>query len=147
MVQDLSLSSDAYHWDEKYRRYTDNARAVAEKLDIPVDLISIAQPEETHSAHAEGQIPAGESAVVFRGRAVEKLAARADQHPWQLFTRCPFEDLSEPERVHLDPLGYVHICQGISIGNIFEKPLHRIFSDYDPDYPPGDRPPAQARPG
>ncbi len=136
LVQDLSISSDAYHWDEKYRRHTDNARAVSEQLAIPVGFISIAQPEKTHSTQASGQIPTGESAVVFRGRAVEKLAARADQHPWQLYTHCPFEDLSEPERVHLDHLGNVHICQGISIGNFFEKPLRRIFSDYDPDIHP-----------
>ena len=136
LVQDLSISSDSYHWNEKLHRQTQNAVAAAEKLAIPVGLISIAQPEAANTTLASGQIPAGESAVVFRGRAVEKLAERADQQPWKQYTECPFEDLREPGRVHVDPFGNVHICQGISLGNVFDKPLGRIFEDYDPDAHP-----------
>ncbi len=133
LIQDLSLSSDTFHQGKKFSQQTRNAMEAAEKLAIPVDLISIAQPEETHVAAVSGQIPSGESAVVFRGRAVDKLADRADQQDWNQFTECPFEDLREPGRVHIDPLGNVHICQGISLGNLFEKPLAAIFTDYDPD--------------
>jgi MoaA/NifB/PqqE/SkfB family radical SAM enzyme len=136
LVQDLSLSSDDFHWAENYSKLTKSAVAAAKKLGIPVSLISIAPPEETHACSASGQIPAGESAVVFRGRAVEKLASRADHFHWEQFQECPFEDLREPERVHLDALGNVHICQGISLGNVFEKPLVKLFRDYDPDTHP-----------
>jgi MoaA/NifB/PqqE/SkfB family radical SAM enzyme len=136
LVQDLSISSDSYHWSEKLSQQTKNAVAAAEKLAIPVGLISIAQPKATNAASAPGQIPAGESAVMFRGRAAEKLAARAARRPWIEFTECPCEDLREPGRVHIDPLGNVHICQGISLGNVFREPLSEICEMYDPDSHP-----------
>ncbi len=40
------------------------------------------------------------------------------------------------ERVHVDALGNLHICQGISIGNLLERPLTEIMRDYDPDTHP-----------
>jgi hypothetical protein len=52
--------------------------------------------------------------------------------PWRQFTECPYEDLREPGRVHLDPFGNVHICQGILIGNILRTPLKQICETYDP---------------
>ena len=131
-VQDLSISSDAYHWNEADDRQTCTARAAAQELGIPLDVISIAPPEATHATAGRGQIAAGESAVVFRGRAAQRLAARADTHPWEQFTECPFEDLREPGRVHLDPLGHVHICQGLTLGNLFERPLAELFAAHDP---------------
>jgi MoaA/NifB/PqqE/SkfB family radical SAM enzyme len=136
LIQDLSISSDSYHWNEKLHRQTRNAVAAAEKLDIPVGIISIAQPEAPDAAPVSGQIPAGQSAVVFRGRAVQRLTAQANRQAWKRFTECPFEDLRKPERVHVDPLGNVHICQGISLGNVFDQPLGILFDSYDPDTHP-----------
>jgi MoaA/NifB/PqqE/SkfB family radical SAM enzyme len=132
LVQDLSISADAYHWNDRDDHKIRTAREAAQQLRIPVDHISIALPEATHVAAGRGQIAPGESAVVFRGRAAAKLAARADTHPWERFTECPFEDLREPGRVHLDPLGYVHLCQGITMGNLRERPLKALFAAYDP---------------
>ena len=135
-VQDLSVSSDAYHWNEVEDQRTRAARAAAEKLGIPLEVISIAPPEATHVDRSHGQIAPGESAVVFRGRAARRLAARADTHPWEQFTECPFEDLREPGRVHLDALGHVHICQGITLGNLLQRPLAELFDSYDPENHP-----------
>jgi hypothetical protein len=56
--------------------------------------------------------------------------------PWTAFTACPHEDLREPGRVHVDPLGFVHVCQGITIGNVFETPLAEICRTYDTDAHP-----------
>ncbi len=136
LIQDLSISSDSYHWSKKLEQRTKDAVVAAKKLATPVGVISIAQPEAASADSASGQIPAGESAVVFRGRAVEKLAARATQKDWEHYTECPFEDLREPERVHVDPLGNVHICQGISLGNVFNQPLGKTFKQYDSDAHP-----------
>jgi hypothetical protein len=44
--------------------------------------------------------------------------------------------LRDPGRVHLDPLGNLHICQGIVLGNLFEKPLTQICAEYDADAHP-----------
>ena len=136
LVQDVSISSDVYHWNEKLSRQAQNARWAAEQLGIPVGLMSVAQPGDTNAALAVGQLPAGESAVMYRGRAAEKLVAQATRRPWVQFTECPHEDLREPGRVHLDPFGNVHLCQGISLGNIFRVPLSKICKTYDADRHP-----------
>jgi hypothetical protein len=136
LIQNLSVSSDLYHYSEKLSRQAQNASAAAQKLSIPVWIITIARLEETNAMSVVGQLPPGESSVLHRGRAAEKLVARAAPQPWNQFTECPYEDLREPGRVHVDPLGKLHICQGISIGNLFRTPLKEICGAYDPDSHP-----------
>lgn len=132
IVQDLSISSDLYHYDKKLSQQAMNAQSAAQELDIPLGIISIAPTEDTGVARSTGQLPFGESKVMFRGRAVNKLAHHADTRPWYSFDLCPEEDLLDPGRIHLDPMGNLHICQGISLGNLFDKPLKEICESYDP---------------
>jgi len=132
LVQDLSVSSDLFHHSEEQDRLAENAAAAAEELGIPIGTISIAKPEGSGADGPVGQLPLGESPVRFRGRAVEKLAGEAPKRPWEDFTECPCEDFRDPGRVHLDPLGNIHICQGISIGNVFQSTLVSICEAYDP---------------
>jgi MoaA/NifB/PqqE/SkfB family radical SAM enzyme len=136
LVEDLSVSSDLYHADESSTPETRNAQAAAQKLGIPVDFISIERPEAENPNAAIGQTPVGESGVMHRGRAAAKLSQCVAKTPWDRFTACPFEDLREPERVHVDPLGNVHICQGISLGNAFRSSLEKICADYIPEEHP-----------
>ena len=136
LVQDLSISSDVYHWSEEVSRQSQNAQAAAQQLGIPIGVMSVAQPEATNAASVVGQLPIGESAVMYRGRAAEKLVSQAIRHSWTQFTACLDEDLRDPGRVHVDPLGNVHICQGIAIGNLFRTPLKEICETYDPDAHP-----------
>ena len=44
-VNDLSVSSDLYHYSERLSRQAENARQAADTLGLPVGVISIAQPE------------------------------------------------------------------------------------------------------
>lgn len=134
-VDDLSVSSDLYHCEDCLGENPQNAVVAAKWLGIPTGVISVAQPDE-ESKESQGQLAEDESSVMYRGRAAEKLAPRVDKHPWEGFDSCPHEDLREPGRIHLDPLGNLHICQGIVIGNLFEKPLKRICEEYDPDSHP-----------
>ncbi len=136
LIQELSISSDLYHWDEKLSQQARNASAAAKRLGIPIGVISIAEVEATGADAAVGQLPEGESGVMYRGRAGEKLVARAKRWPWLQFTDCPYEDLREPGRLHVDPFGNLHICQGISIGNIYRRQLSEIFETYDPEAHP-----------
>lgn len=136
LIQDLSVSSDLYHYDERLSQQAQNACQAAEQLGIPTWVLSIAQPEDAEAESASGVLPPGESGVMYRGRAAETLAARAPKRPWTTFRDCPHEDLREPGRVHLDPLGNVHICQGISLGNIFQTPLREICDRYAPEAHP-----------
>lgn len=130
-LADLTVSSDLFHCNECLGERPQNALVAAKWLNIPTGMISIAQPDaaakETH-----GQIE-DEGAVMYRGRAAKMLVEKATRYPWEGFDSCPHEDLREPGRVHLDPLGSLHICQGISIGNMFETPLKEICDNYDAD--------------
>ena len=133
-VSDLSVSSDLYHCEKRLGEHPQNAVVAAKYLGIPTGMISVAQPDE-ESKQSHGQIEE-ESAVMYRGRAAEKLASRAPSHPWKRFNSCPHENLRDLGRIHLDPFGNLHICQGISIGNVFEKPLKQICDEYDADAHP-----------
>jgi MoaA/NifB/PqqE/SkfB family radical SAM enzyme len=133
LIQDLSVSSDLFHYSELMSLQANNAQNAAQQLEIPIGVISIAKPEGEHPDAATGVLPEGESGVMYRGRAVDKLLQYANFQPWDQFNECPFEDLRDPGRVHLDPLGNLHICQGISIGNLFHRPLSEIWVDFVPE--------------
>jgi Radical SAM superfamily/4Fe-4S single cluster domain len=130
-LQDLTVSSDLFHWTERISQNVECACKAAEELGIPIGTIEVLQPEETNSAIAFGQLPEGASSVMYRGRAAVNLVGRVVWRPWEQFTECPHEDLAEVGRAHLDPLGNLHVCQGISIGNIFQKSLRDVCGSYD----------------
>ncbi|MCG6925519.1 MAG: radical SAM protein [Acidobacteria bacterium] len=134
-ISDLSLSSDLYHGRERLSPEVRNAQTAAEKLGIPVDVVSIAEPE-AGARSCSGQLPHGESGVMFRGRAAETLASRAPHRPWTGFDACPHEDLEDPGRLHVDPLGYAHVCQGIALGNVLTESLKDLCERYEPSSHP-----------
>ena len=123
------MSCDEYHGGEKNVQLVEFARQAAYDLKIPFGLINVTQPEKLKN-DLVGKLPEGESAVMFRGRAATKLTGNVQKYAWNTFQTCPHEDLEHPERVHIDPLGNLHICQGISLGNIFKEPLHNICRSY-----------------
>jgi hypothetical protein len=138
-VKTLSLSSDLYHSDGRLSQQARDAQAAAEKLGIPAGVVCIAAPE-AGARSVTGQLPHGEIAVMFRGRAAQTLAERAPRQPWAELRECPHEELEEPDRVHVDPFGHVHICQGISLGNVLRESLRDICERYDPGTHPITRP-------
>jgi hypothetical protein len=140
LISGLTVSSDLYHYNELHSQQARNAAAAAEVLGIPLGMICVAQPEALEARATLGTLPANAadegSNIMYRGRAVEKLVPRARLYPWEEFRECPYEDLVSPGRVHLDPLGYLHICQGICLGNLNEQPLHEIWEGFDPQTHP-----------
>ncbi len=133
-IEDLTVSSDLYHCEKCLGENPQNAMVAAKWMNISTGIISIARPEED-APQTHGQIE-DQGAVMYRGRAAVVLSPKATRHSWESFTECPHEDLREPSRVHLDPLGNLHICQGLVIGNLFEKPLKQICDEYDADAHP-----------
>ncbi|MBI5877923.1 MAG: radical SAM protein [Chloroflexi bacterium] len=136
LVHDLSISNDVYHGKRIQRDHTHIARVAAAELGIPTGEIAIVQPEEHDAPERVGMLPDGESEIMYRGRAAIKLTERSGQHAWSQFDACPHENLREPGRVHVDPFGLIHICQGITIGNLFETPLAELCARYNPDAHP-----------
>ena len=83
---------------------------------------------------------------MYRGRAAARLAPFAARQPWERYTACPHENLREPARVHVDPYGNLHICQGIAIGNLFRTPLREIQAAYAAESNPITGPLAEGGP-
>lgn len=134
LVQDLSISQDDYHGSGDNNGTTAIARCAAKQLGIEVDYISVNGPDSSRPPAA--QLDAEDTGVRYRGRAAEKLAPYIAKQPWDSFRQCPWEDLRRPGRVHVDSRGNLHICQGLSIGNLLEQSLPDIMQNYDPDSHP-----------
>ncbi len=131
LVHNLTISSDLFHYSETLSRQEQNARAAAERLGISLGVISIARPDRPPRPAGIGQLPTGESGVMYRGRAVVKLAQLAGRQAWDSCITCPHERLADPGRVHVDPFGNLHICQGLVLGNMLHTPLREICAAYD----------------
>jgi hypothetical protein len=138
-IDDLSLSDDAFHQgdaDEKTNT-AKIARRAAERLGLPVGAICIEAPKIVISESDENKgKPVVGGGSMLRGRAVDKLIHDLPRQPSEGLTCCPHEELEHPERVHIDALGNVHICQGISMGNMWETPLSEMVRDYRADEHP-----------
>jgi hypothetical protein len=130
-INDLSISNDPYHYGEEKENPAARARNVALELGLPVGEIHIDEPTVTKAEdHAKGEAIIGGS-TMFRGRAVDKLTTGLPTRNWEEFTECPYENLESPGRVHVDSYGNTHICQGISMGNIWQIPLSEIDKTWD----------------
>jgi len=137
-ITDLSISSDLYHCEKCLGEEPQNAIAAAKWLHIPTGVISIASPDQD-APSSHGQL-SEQSQIMYRGRAAEVLAPAHMTRPWDTLRQCEHEDLRDPDRLHVDPHGNLHICQGIVIGNLFEHPLKQICAEYDPDSHPISQP-------
>ncbi len=136
VIDDLAISTDLYHYSEKVSQQSKHVRVAAAELGIPMGVIQVAEPEDSDAAATKGTLPPGQTRVMYRGRAAAKLADRAQRLAWTEYTQCPYEDLREPGRLHVDPFGHLHICQGITVGNLFDTPLRSICETYDPEAHP-----------
>jgi hypothetical protein len=135
-LDDLLLSEDALHGSDE-EPLPSNAIAAAEELGLGKGTIAMRNAD----ASIEGPFtPKGEpitgGAIRFRGRAARELAAGLPGRPWEELVTCPHEELASPARVHVDSQGYVHICQGMAMGNLFEAPLADLLAAYVPERHP-----------
>ena len=137
LLTDLSVSSDLLHYDQVVSSECRNIRAASKRLGIPAATITCERPQAAPAAPLQGRgQPVEGGGVMFRGRAVASFADKAPKQPWDSFRECPHEDLAEPQRVHLDPLGNLHLCQGLVMGNLFERPLREIVESFAPQEDP-----------
>jgi len=193
ILQDLSISTDLFHYDEVMSAQARNALLAAERLGIPTDTIVCEVPEGggqdargpgagkgeplrfpsqkkepqptaptadsrersvfpsqakeplrfpsqakeplRFPSQAKGE-PVESGAIMFKGRAAVRLVEGVERHPWRVFDECPHEALDDPGRVHVDHLGHVHVCQGLTMGSLFERPLVELVDRYDPQAHP-----------
>ena len=132
-IADFSVSDDEFHSAKGDAGPGAIAYRAAKKLGFPCAKICIGPPTVSlgpDSSGDKGQ-PVTGGGVLFKGRAAEKLTAGLPVRPWRALITCPHEELANPERVHVDAYGNVHVCQGVSIGNMWSKPLSELVRDYD----------------
>ncbi|MBI4958314.1 MAG: radical SAM protein [Desulfovibrio sp.] len=131
-VDYINISDDQFHYEEEHSPAKLGV-ATARKLGIPIDPICIKKPF-VEALPGEG-LHKGEPVIgggaMFRGRAADKLIEGLPRKPGKDLVKCPYEDLVTPERLHVDPYGHVHLCQGVSMGNAFAHPLSTLVSRYD----------------
>lgn len=137
-IDSMDISDDLFHSDEIINNFASNARQAANNLEIPNISITIETPtvEEGIDKEQDKGKPVIGGGAMFRGRAAEKLTGGLPTRPWKELKSCPYEDLVELGRVHLDPFGNVHACQGLSIGNAFKTPLSKLIANYNADNHP-----------
>lgn len=129
----LDLSSDLFHSDKTETPEAGNGLAAANQLGLEASTICIDPPTGYRDpTQFEPGTPVTSGGVMYRGRAAKQLVEGLPHQSWQSFTSCPYENLANPSRVHLDPLGNLHLCQGLVMGNLFEQPLQQIVQEYDP---------------
>jgi MoaA/NifB/PqqE/SkfB family radical SAM enzyme len=131
-VSFLNISNDSFHYGEELESPAAIASSVARRLGIETSSICIEEPtvlQATSDAEDKGHPVIGGGAK-FRGRAVERLSENLPRRPWNELCECPYEDLVSPSRVHVDPYGNVHICQGLSMGNMWKTPLSELVENY-----------------
>jgi MoaA/NifB/PqqE/SkfB family radical SAM enzyme len=135
---ELSVSSDFYHGENWATLEAKNAVKASKTLDLKVGINTVKFPNaETPNPPSEIEgAKVGLWELMYRGRAASKLTEKANKKPWHEFTKCPYENFTKQERVHIDPLGYMHACQGISIGNAWQKPFSKIIEEYNPSENP-----------
>ncbi len=132
-ITDFSVSDDEFHSSKGSQSPGGMAYRAAKKLGFPCARICIKPPAVSQALHADSNKgePVTGGSVLFKGRAAEKLSAGLPVRPWKEMTTCAHEELADPERVHVDAYGNVHVCQGLSIGNMWKTPLSKLWRDYE----------------
>ena len=131
-VRDLTVSNDAFHYSPEDENRAEKALRAAEAIGLNRSTIALEKPNPKKRQKGRKGKPVAGGGLMFRGRAAANLAWQMPRRPWGALARCPHEDLENPQRVHIDPFGYVQVCQGISIGNFRETPLSEILRKYRP---------------
>jgi len=128
----LEISCDPFHGSPAELAAIHPGVIAAKRLGLRACTIAIDPPigyRDPAAAKPGTSLTGG--GVMFRGRAADKLTEGLPRQPWQSFTACPYEDLGNPSRIHLDPFGFLHVCQGVVMGNLWERPLSQILAEYN----------------
>ena len=135
-IDDLSISNDTFHYENVDESLSKIAEKASRNLKLPVGTICIEEPTVKIDEVKEKGEPVIGGGAMFKGRAVETLIKDLPKRPWDEFKDCPHEDFKRLGRIHIDPFGNAHICQGLSIGNFWETPLSELIKNYNADSHP-----------
>lgn len=133
-IDDLSISDDTFHYEDDKNSLSKVAKKAADNLKLHSMTICIEEP--TVKKEQEKGEPVISGGAMFKGRAVETLVEGLPKKSWEEMRECPYEDFKGLGRIHVDSFGNAHICQGLSIGNIWETPLSELIANYNAEAHP-----------
>jgi MoaA/NifB/PqqE/SkfB family radical SAM enzyme len=131
-VKDIRISNDRLHYKNPDTSPANRALNATQQLGIPTTLVRIPFPEEPGDGYP-GEVESTniiEPRLMFSGRAADTMSPGRRAFHSRNFTECPNHNLKDPESLYIDTYGFVQICPGIAIGNIFEEPLDQIVENY-----------------
>jgi organic radical activating enzyme len=137
-IADFSVSDDTFHYEDNIENLSKYAKKAAENLHMPTGAINIEKPTVTMGMEKDQEkgTPVIGGGAMFRGRAVDTLIEGLPTRKLDSLKECPYEDLIGLGRVHVDCFGNTQICQGLSIGNFWEKPFSELILEYSPEEHP-----------
>jgi len=137
-IADFSVSDDTFHYEDTAENLSKYAHLAAKALSIPTGAINIDKPtfKRTMEKEKVKGTPVIGGGAMFRGRAVDTLIEGLPTRKWDMLKECPHEDLIGLGRVHVDCFGNTQICQGLSIGNFWDRSLSELVSEYNPEEHP-----------
>ncbi|MCK5254236.1 MAG: radical SAM protein [Thermoplasmata archaeon] len=132
-LSSMEVSIDRLHGEGEANANARNLADAGSILGLDVSVISVCDPREEECSQEPTQ-RTGEEATpaMLRGRAAHEMVDGLEVRHVSTFTECPFEELEAPTRLHVDPYGNIHICQGILAGNVWDSSLAQIVQGYDP---------------
>lgn len=125
-VGSISVSDDSLHFGEERETPARHALAAGSAMNLSMGTL---RTEKPFVKMVDGRRTVAGS-TLFKGRAVEKLVEGLPRRQWQELVTCPHEKLDDPSRVHLDAYGFVHLCQGLCMGNARTTPLPELLRTY-----------------
>jgi hypothetical protein len=134
-IDRIYLSVDMFHYHPPVSSPAWRAGQVAMRLGLPIVYEDVNFPGEQESSSPQSGEAVGQSTsrLLMVGRAAEKLAGQIPGADRAALAYCPNSSLASLDRLFIDALGNVQVCPGLSIGNIWYKPLSEIVGQYKPE--------------
>lgn len=131
-VSEICISNDYLHYKDPGVSPAKRAIEAAQILGLSTKIadISLTGTSNTNN-NFKTSIEVMNPRLMFIGRAADTLFEDQPVSGWNCFDRCPRDDLSDPENLFIDAYGFVQICPGIAIGNVWEHPLGKIIEEFD----------------
>jgi len=133
----LYVSNDHYHYKDPASSPAMRTIQVARQLNLETIEVQVVSPIEI-SANTEpffskaGTRECATRNLMLLGRAAKHLVPGLPDDHLTANMDCPYPDLADPKYVSIDPYGYLHVCQGIALGNVWKVPLSDLLIDTKP---------------
>jgi organic radical activating enzyme len=131
-LNELFLSIDELHKNKKLKDLLPSYKEICNVLNVKLTIVELkAKNNDEPPIFANNGAPILSGNIKFNGRASEKLLENQSLWNPDDFDICPHESFLNPHRIWLDFLGNIHLCPGITIGNLNKLKLSELLKIVD----------------